>query len=755
MGDPKDGHPPLFIGANMGEHTNTPRIDMISAAIVCGLLAAIALPPPVFSFLPESIRRLSDLNYPSYLKYFLLQTAVCLLFIVWAYRLFAYDNNSWRRPTKDVLPEILFAALLVLTFASAGWSGLPYISILGASVIGFRMGWGLLVSGFNWRGRALNLLALWIIIAGFMASLCTLMVMSFGGELSDMIEGEQDLRHIVMGHRNILACFLLPPICLAIISAVGSWKKGFMKAAVFPSVAAFIMTPTLFLTGSYGAIIGLLASGIFVLFMLVNRRRRARLAYGSAIAALALILVATIAWPRIKPALMRHEQATRYFHTINSLNMISERPILGWGAGAFMSRYPRFRHIDAERFGWMRQRSLHPHNEYFEMTIRVGLIGLALFIGAFFLTMKRALKNLAGTEDWPAALALCAGAIGMMTHGLFTVALGFWGAAAMFWTVTGVLLSAGRPAAVRKKTPAKSKAVPTFMLACVVALTAGAWLFFALDGIIAQHRLSAARRADRNGDYDIAIELYHLAISRMRYVPDYIITHSHLGRCLASAGEFEKSAAAMESMRLLAPDIGALNTDLAQVYTRISTDRRYAGQNELARLYMRRAAAMLNAQVTLRPYLHAGPRMRLAAALMSVDRSYLPVAIEQMRATVILDEAFGRNPPDPVILFLLGRYLAEAGNNPEALTYLEKSAERRRELLPERVFTPDWTPEDEEDAPAILHEIRGLAETEYSIARVLIAMTRRNDARERLKESLRLWPGYPEAEGALGDYFGQ
>jgi hypothetical protein len=369
------------------------------------------------------------------------------------------------------------------------------------------------------------------------------------------------------------------------------------------------------------------------------------------------VIAVVVAWPQIRPRLLRSDQSTRWFHLIASAQMISERPLLGWGTGSFLSRHPHFRPVEAGRHGRLDQISQHPHNEYLAVAIRIGLLGFVFYGGGLYLALRRALRR-RNENRWIVPLA--AGAVGMLVHGLFTVSLSFWGAAAMFWTLIGVLLALGRPQPAAAPARQRGGAAGALIFALCAVVIGVLWWEFAWQGLLAENRLLAARRADADHDPRAAAQVYDDAIRRARYVPDYVRPHLELGLTLAQAGEMPRAVLAFERARLLAPDLGRTDLLLGAGWKQLANAA--PPGSSCAHRCRERSAALYNAFVTVRPYSGgADARLRLVDALLKLSPDYLPEAIRQLEAAALLE------PENPEVRRRLDRYRAlrsPAGKSP-------------------------------------------------------------------------------------------
>jgi len=95
-----------------------------------------------------------------------------------------------------------------------------------------------------------------------------------------------------------------------------------------------------------------------------------------------------------------------------SLEIISKRPIVGWGGGSFYTVYPAWRGFDQMFMD-------HAHNDYLEFAVEYGLVGLG-FLGAFvllcFLRASRGLRDRDRPSTFGISFASAMAIVAMMIH---------------------------------------------------------------------------------------------------------------------------------------------------------------------------------------------------------------------------------------------------------------------------------------------------------------------------------------------------
>uniref|UniRef100_UPI003569AC15 O-antigen ligase family protein n=1 Tax=Pontiella sp. TaxID=2837462 RepID=UPI003569AC15 len=103
---------------------------------------------------------------------------------------------------------------------------------------------------------------------------------------------------------------------------------------------------------------------------------------------------------------------------MDTLDMIREKPLTGYGPAAYRYAYPEFR----KRWGGQRMVTGHPHNEYLELTADFGLIGFLLFAAAWLYGSIWMLVRSLKTEETRHAFmgfAFLGTVTGTMVHSFF------------------------------------------------------------------------------------------------------------------------------------------------------------------------------------------------------------------------------------------------------------------------------------------------------------------------------------------------
>jgi len=603
------------------------------------------------------------LIYPNYLTGAALQVMVLVLAVYWAFAK-ALGISIARSPgTADVLLGVyaLYAAATCL------WSDNTRLAAIGSLLVLFPVFWarGL---GRMLRGACdRRLLLRAFFIAGTVAAAVGIGYVRVRGRLADI--------EFVLGHRNFLAMFLLPPLLIcaadlfAPLLAPGAKRGCVLRWPLWVTDAGgVVMLVGIGLCRSVGAGLGV-AAGIACLIgmRLRSAQRRLLLASAAALAALALFVVST---PRVMNTLLERtpSQATRWFLWEGTARMIGDRPLLGWGTGTFPLHFADYKPTGPMRYGILQTKTLYPHNELLLVAVEGGIVGLALYLAAFFLIVRRHLRTAERSEEPPARLvhwAIFAGFAAMFAQGLVSIALRYWGPATAFWTLAGLMLASGT-----KKREAGLRPVrePIMFGAARIVLTL-VLVVFLFVAIVSQgwkaERLIGRARKEKGLPFETRAALYAEGERASRYVPDGLLAMELRGGVFAKTGRIPEAIATYGRLNRLAPGYGFVRRALGSAYHRYA-ERVGPSEPQKGERYLREAIAYLEEAVKQYPYDPAA-RMAMARALRLASGRNIPTALDHLRV------AAEAEPKNAEIPFLTARFLAETGRMREALVELDRA----------------------------------------------------------------------------------
>jgi O-antigen ligase len=234
------------------------------------------------------------------------------------------------------------------------------------------------------------------------------------------------------------------------------------KARMAAAAAAAVMAGTIFLSGSRGGMLAITSELIVLAFLLTKQQRGLRTAVG--IGLFLAIVLTMLVWigggelsKRLATMGPAHSDLSVDLRTgINrdGLRMFLKRPILGWGLGTFPVVYPEFRSFYTNFF------VNAAHNDYLQLLVEMGLLGLATMVWLLFVVYRTAAKKLGnwtGDISGAVALACLLGLSGMLVHSAFDFNLQIPANAALFYVLCTVAASEPLAQPARKRKAVKAK----------------------------------------------------------------------------------------------------------------------------------------------------------------------------------------------------------------------------------------------------------------------------------------------------------
>ncbi len=371
----------------------------------------------------------------------ILQTGAMLLLALWCAKQLVWKAAVFH-PSPLFWPMVLFAVTVGLQLAAgtaayrqaAFTEAMDYVAyaiLLFVTVQLFFYGQRLrmFANVLTWFGLAI---ALFAIVQSFTSN--GMLYWIRAPRFSSSIYGPYVNRNHYAGLVEMLVPFALA-VCFSRRTNAGN-----RLAAGF---AALLMAASIFLSGSRGGAAAFVAEMIFLGIASAALRKSKTIDWkaGLLFAALAVFLV----WIDVSPALTRWTafegdlQTGRAEIVRDSGRMFLQKPILGWGLGAFPYVYPQFRSFYTDYL------INQAHNDYLQVLVETGTIGgLAMFwfIGALY---RRSLTRLGRvpsrrSSDFgsTARLAALTGCTGLLVHSLVDFNLHIPANAAVFYVLCAV-----------------------------------------------------------------------------------------------------------------------------------------------------------------------------------------------------------------------------------------------------------------------------------------------------------------------------
>jgi O-antigen ligase len=228
------------------------------------------------------------------------------------------------------------------------------------------------------------------------------------------------------------------------------------------AAAAAVMVGTIFLSGSRGGMLAIVAELVILSVLLVKQKRGLRTAVG--IGVFLTIVVALLIWVgggelsrRIATVGMSHSEISndvRFNINRDGLHMFLKKPVLGWGLGTFPVVYPQFRTFYTNFF------VNQAHNDYLQLLVEMGLLGFGTMLWFLLTLYSRAIKKI---RNWTSeisgatTLACMLGLSGILVHSVFDFNLQIPANAALFYVLSTIAASEPFAQPARKRRVARTK----------------------------------------------------------------------------------------------------------------------------------------------------------------------------------------------------------------------------------------------------------------------------------------------------------
>ena len=220
-----------------------------------------------------------------------------------------------------------------------------------------------------------------------------------------------------------------------------------LKSRIFFSAASLIGCLGVYLSLSRGAGLGLFVS---VLFLSLIRKNK--------IIVTGLILLLMV-YPFVMPENIKEWAKTRNNNPLlviidparmsifeNSINMISDHPLIGVGINTFSKNYGKYRTANAQaRF--KTSATIYAHNNFLQMAGETGLLGLGAFLIFLFFVLKAAWQAYQKNPDpflKAFSISVFAAIFAFLINGLTETSLYHSRLVMIFWFLVGLGLALGK-----------------------------------------------------------------------------------------------------------------------------------------------------------------------------------------------------------------------------------------------------------------------------------------------------------------------
>ena len=331
------------------------------------------------------------------------------------------------------LPLCIFAVLLLVQMT--GPSAYPYVTgrslLSGAAYGAFFF---LSVQIFATRERVQQLCGALVSFGAVVALFALIQHMAGNGRIYWIVLPQEGGRifgpYVNRNHYAGLVELLLP---LALVWSLDRRVPGPKRALL--AFSAFLMAASVLVSASRAGILALaVEAAFFVLIAVANRNGKLVLRI-TTFGVSAVVLSWWLSRGTLVDALSRIGEL-RPSITADTLRMIWQRPLLGWGAGTYEWIYPRF------RSAWSPWVIDHAHNDYLELVAESGVVGGMIAIAFIAILYRLGLQTLRLRGNASSLrFAALTGCTGLLIHGFLDFNFHIPANAALFFVLAAVAVS--------------------------------------------------------------------------------------------------------------------------------------------------------------------------------------------------------------------------------------------------------------------------------------------------------------------------
>lgn len=393
---------------------------------------------------------------------FLIEAGAAALFLTWLFQQSLQGQIKIRRnPLFAPMATfgLLIAAQLVFRVSSYPHEtislGLLYVAY---GVLSFLTSQSLL------RGSQARKLAIFFSVYGAtMASFALIQGLASNGKLywirvprmGGWIYGP----YVNHNHYAGLMEMLVPVPLVLSLTHLASTRTRNLAAA-----AAAVMVGTIFLSGSRGGMLAIMAELLLLAVFLLKQKRGLRTAIGMGV--FLAIVVGLLTWvggtelsQRIATLGAAHRELPsdiRVNINRDGLRMFLQKPLFGFGLGTFPVVYPHFRSFYTNFF------VNEAHNDYLQLLVEMGALGFAtmawLVVAAYRTAIKK-IGNWTSEIGGATSLACLLGMSGILVHSAVDFNLQIPANAALFYVLSTLAASQPFVSPMRKRRAVQKKSV--------------------------------------------------------------------------------------------------------------------------------------------------------------------------------------------------------------------------------------------------------------------------------------------------------
>jgi O-antigen ligase len=393
---------------------------------------------------------------------FVLETGSALLMLLWLAK--QWLDRELRIQWNPLFPPMAAFAIVILSQLVLRMSAYPHDTVSGALLYCAYGMLCFLTSQSLLRSSQARKVAVMLALYGFaIAGLSLLQGIAPNGKLywirQPRLGGWIYGPYVNHNHYAGLMEMLVPiPLILSLT------RLAQEKERIAAGIAAAAMTGTVFLCGSRGGMLAILAEFGVLSVVVVRQKKGIRLAV--AFAAFAVVLLSLLTWLGGKELTSRVTSIStearseisggiRLNIDRDGLHMFRAKPMLGWGLGTFPVVYPQFRTFYTNFF------VNQAHDDYLQLLVETGLVGfgtMVWFLMVLYRSVLRKIKNWMSDVSSAVSLACMLSFTGILVHSVLDFNLQIPANAALFYVFCTIAASPPLLQRSRKRKPTPTPA---------------------------------------------------------------------------------------------------------------------------------------------------------------------------------------------------------------------------------------------------------------------------------------------------------
>lgn len=366
-----------------------------------------------------------------------------------------------------------------------------------------------------------------------------------------------------LGNENFLAGYLgiSIPVCIGFFPGIRSrpFRVGL-------AILLLLFLVTLYLTHARGGWLGLIGSlSSFAIIGFCPKGKRLIIA----VTLISLITGLALMPPGVRFIISQFQGDVRPAIWDGTLGMITEKPWLGWGKGAYFIFYPRYRIQDYWLTKSPTDLTIHAHNEFLQIWAETGLIGLFIFLLFIYIVLRLSIKTLDGMkrQEGYLLLGLVCGIIGLLIHNLVCNNLQMPSSAISLWFALGLAISYVPAHTVTLNMNRLFRygifLALTLLMAIIIIQTV-------IRPVVSQYLFKKGWRYRDSEKWEPAIEEYKKAIRWHPWDPEM---HYRMAYAYTMAGQNDKAIEKYDDVIRLAPHYGSVHRNMGIIYMKMGEYR--------------------------------------------------------------------------------------------------------------------------------------------------------------------------------------